>query len=353
LRTIISRNDDCVHRHIVKNDLFDPVIQAFTANGNRYNLINSAVLELFEYIRKSLEGYPPQGVTGGGKDHGEHHPNHFSQITAIAEPMKQNDDQVLEKEEDCFTEDSVDEDNLVAARASASCSQSASANVGNGSVLDPSAVREQSIGLVDYEHDDDDSPTPVSTTSGEPECENSEIPSSSLSANDFVGHEAVDSPKEKRVLTRPDSTYHGPEALKKQRLHTNNQDLSVAMDGRDEVQKLTVKEKQGTLTCNHECSFEDMKEVDVGARVEICVKETDSLALENNLNGNESRITEAGNSSENNTNSSISKEGFEPNKVQIGELNFVKDELIEDKPGNASNELIRGGQHLLAHDSVP
>lgn len=389
LRTIISRNDDCVHRHIVKNDLFDPVIQAFTANGNRYNLINSAVLELFEYIRKenfkslisyvvenysheleridyvdsfqqlklkyeqSLEGYPPQGVTGGGKDHGEHHPNHFSQITAIAEPMKQNDDQVLEKEEDCFTEDSVDEDNLVAARASASCSQSASANVGNGSVLDSSAVREQSIGLVDYEHDDDDSPTPVSTTSGEPECENSEIPCSSLSANDFVGHEAVDSPKEKRVLTRPDSTYHGPEALKKQRLHTNNQDLSVAMDGRDEVQKLTVKEKQGTLTCNHECSFEDMKEVDVGARVEICVKETDSLALENNLNGNESRITEAGNGSENNTNSSISKEGFEPNKVQIGELNFVKDELIEDNPGNASNELIRGGQHLLAHDSVP
>jgi hypothetical protein len=74
-----------------------------------------------------------------------------------------------------------------------------------------------------------------------------------------VGHEAVDFPKEKRVLTRLDSTYHGPEALKKQRLHTNNQDLSVAMDGRDEVQKLTVKEKQGTLTCNHECSFEDKK----------------------------------------------------------------------------------------------
>ena len=167
LRTIISCNDECVHHHIVKNDLSDPVIQAFTANGNRYNLINSAVFELFEYIRQenfkslisyvvenyfheleridyvdssqqlklkyeqSLEVYPPQGVTGGGKDHDEHHPNHFSQITAIAEPMKQNDDQVLEKEEDCFTKDSVDEDNLVAARASASCSQSASTNVGN------------------------------------------------------------------------------------------------------------------------------------------------------------------------------------------------------------------------------
>ena len=167
LCTIISCNDECVHRHIVKNDLSDPVIQAFTANENRYNLINSAVLELFEYIRQenfkslisyvvenyfheleridyvdssqqlklkyeqSLEVYPPQGVTGGGKDHGEHHPNHFSQITAIAEPMKQNDDQVLEKEDDCFTKDSIDEDNLVASRASASCSQLASTNAGN------------------------------------------------------------------------------------------------------------------------------------------------------------------------------------------------------------------------------
>ena len=227
LRTIISRNDDSLHCHIVKNDLFDPVIQAFRANENRYNLINSAVLELIEYIRKenfkslisyvvenysqdlekidyvdsfqqlklkyeqSPKSYPPQGVTGGRKDHGEHCPNHFSQITPIAEPMKQNDDLVLKKEEDCFTEDSVDEDNLVAARTSASCNQLASANVGNGSVLDSSAVRGQSLGLVDYEHDDD-SPTSVSTTSGGPECENSEMLYSSLPANDSVGHEAVD-----------------------------------------------------------------------------------------------------------------------------------------------------------------
>lgn len=389
LRTIISRNDDSLHCHIVKNDLFDPVIQAFRANGNRYNLINSAVLELIEYIRKenfkslisyvvenyshdlekidyvdsfqqlklkyeqSLEGYPPQGVTGGGKDHGEHRPNHFSQITAITEPMKQNDDRVLKKEEDCFTEDSVDEDNLVAARTSASCNQLASANVGNGSVLDSSVVRGQSIGLVDYEHDDDN-PTSVSTTSGGPEFENSEILYSSLPANDSVRHEAVDSPKEKRMLTIPDSTSHGPEALKKQRLHTNSQDHSVATDVRDEVQKLTVKEKQGSLSCNPECGFQEMKEVDVSAREERYIKEGDSLALQNNLNGNESRKIETGNGSEKDTNSSTSKEGFEPNRsnYEIGELNFVKDELNEDKPDNASNELIRGGPHLIARDSV-
>lgn len=38
--------------HIVKNNLFKPIIDAFVANGDRYNLLNSAVLELFEYIRK-------------------------------------------------------------------------------------------------------------------------------------------------------------------------------------------------------------------------------------------------------------------------------------------------------------
>ena len=118
--------------------------------------------------------------------------------------------------------------------------------------------------------------------------------------------------------------------------------------------KLTVKEKQGSLSCNHECGFQEMKEVDVGAREERYIKESDSLALQNNLNGNESRKSETGNGSENDTNSSTSIEGFEPNRsnYQIGELNFVKDELNKDKPDNASNELIRGGPHLVARDSV-
>lgn len=38
--------------HLVKNNLFKPIIDAFVANGDRYNLLNSAVLDLFEYIRK-------------------------------------------------------------------------------------------------------------------------------------------------------------------------------------------------------------------------------------------------------------------------------------------------------------
>lgn len=44
--------DEHLINHVVKNNLLKPIVDAFVANGNRYNLLNSAVLELFEYIRK-------------------------------------------------------------------------------------------------------------------------------------------------------------------------------------------------------------------------------------------------------------------------------------------------------------
>jgi protein phosphatase-4 regulatory subunit 3 len=36
----------------VRNNLFEPVVAAFLANGPRYNLLNSAVLELLDFIRR-------------------------------------------------------------------------------------------------------------------------------------------------------------------------------------------------------------------------------------------------------------------------------------------------------------
>lgn len=39
-------------RHLIRNQLLDPVMTAFWDNGERYNLLNSAVLELVEFIRK-------------------------------------------------------------------------------------------------------------------------------------------------------------------------------------------------------------------------------------------------------------------------------------------------------------
>ena len=46
--------DEHLNNHIVKNNLLKPLVDVFASNGDRYNLLNSAVLELFEYIRKVL-----------------------------------------------------------------------------------------------------------------------------------------------------------------------------------------------------------------------------------------------------------------------------------------------------------
>ncbi|KAI3860710.1 hypothetical protein MKX03_014746 [Papaver bracteatum] len=54
MRIIICRNarDEQLLSHIVKKNHLKPIVDAFVANGDRYNLLNSAVLDLFEYIRK-------------------------------------------------------------------------------------------------------------------------------------------------------------------------------------------------------------------------------------------------------------------------------------------------------------
>lgn len=44
--------DDHLFNHIVKNNLLKPVIDVFVDNGSRYNLLNSAVLEFFEHVRR-------------------------------------------------------------------------------------------------------------------------------------------------------------------------------------------------------------------------------------------------------------------------------------------------------------
>lgn len=38
-------------RYIVKGNLFAPVVEAFIRNNGRYNLLESAILELFEFIK--------------------------------------------------------------------------------------------------------------------------------------------------------------------------------------------------------------------------------------------------------------------------------------------------------------
>jgi hypothetical protein len=63
--------DDFYLRHLIKNNLLDPVMDAFFANGDRYNLLNSAVLEMVEFIRKEnlkvSEGTADDGCESRGQ----------------------------------------------------------------------------------------------------------------------------------------------------------------------------------------------------------------------------------------------------------------------------------------------
>ncbi|XP_061084061.1 serine/threonine-protein phosphatase 4 regulatory subunit 3-like isoform X1 [Conger conger] len=51
MRRIIGLKDEFYNRYIIKGNLFEPVINALLDNGTRYNLLNSAVIELFEFIK--------------------------------------------------------------------------------------------------------------------------------------------------------------------------------------------------------------------------------------------------------------------------------------------------------------
>ena len=51
LRRILGLKDEFYNRYIVKGKLFDAVISAFKENGHKYNLLDSAVVELFEFVR--------------------------------------------------------------------------------------------------------------------------------------------------------------------------------------------------------------------------------------------------------------------------------------------------------------
>jgi protein phosphatase 4 regulatory subunit 3 len=51
-RSLIGTSDKFYCKHIVKENLFGPIVEVFLQYEGRYNLINSAVLELFAFLRK-------------------------------------------------------------------------------------------------------------------------------------------------------------------------------------------------------------------------------------------------------------------------------------------------------------
>ncbi|TYK02946.1 serine/threonine-protein phosphatase 4 regulatory subunit 3A isoform X1 [Cucumis melo var. makuwa] len=182
VRTILSRHDDELISHFIKNNLLKPIIDAFVANGNRYNLLNSSVLDLFDYIRKEnlkslvkyivdsfwnrlvqfeylaaiqslkvkyeqcLEDFGTRGTT-----------------TNVLDPRKRIEERALEKEEEDYFNEESDEEDTATASASATASVSNVQRAQSPSVLcngvpasyPPSSPRPGG-GLVDYDDDEDD-----------------------------------------------------------------------------------------------------------------------------------------------------------------------------------------------------
>ncbi|VDP83618.1 unnamed protein product [Echinostoma caproni] len=51
LRRVIHMKEEFYNRYLIKNNLFRPVIKLFVVNGHRYNLVDSAIIEMFDHIR--------------------------------------------------------------------------------------------------------------------------------------------------------------------------------------------------------------------------------------------------------------------------------------------------------------
>ena len=51
MRRVVGLKDEFYNRYLIRGDLFKPVVEAFLANGTKYNLLNSAMIEMFEFVR--------------------------------------------------------------------------------------------------------------------------------------------------------------------------------------------------------------------------------------------------------------------------------------------------------------
>lgn len=51
LQRVVTVKDEKYIRYLVKEKVIDPVMECFRKNGNRYNIINSAVLHLFDFVK--------------------------------------------------------------------------------------------------------------------------------------------------------------------------------------------------------------------------------------------------------------------------------------------------------------
>ncbi|KAK9673010.1 hypothetical protein RND81_12G140100 [Saponaria officinalis] len=219
VRTIISRNDENLGNYIVKRNLLKPIVDAFVANGDRYNLLNSAVLELFEYIRAEhprpylkylVESFWSQLVKF------DNLPSvHFLKVkyeqslesigTKSAdnvETRKRIEERALEKEEeDYFNEDSDEEDTASASASHAQKVQAQPTNVStpNEPIVSFIFCSSKPGGLVDYDDDDDEDYKPPPKKPTEPSDEDEGTLESLSKKRKLVSKEDTGSGKKQRL----------------------------------------------------------------------------------------------------------------------------------------------------------
>ncbi|KAL0691625.1 hypothetical protein Bca4012_091304 [Brassica carinata] len=175
VRTLLSVHDDHVQNYVVKNNVLKPIIDVFIANGNRYNLLNSAILDLLEHIRKGnatillkyiVDTFWDQlaqfqclaSIQAFKIKYEQCLESAVPQNTADAVDLRiRVDERALDKEEeDYFNEDSTDSDEEDSASASNTKKEEPKPHISNGVAASPASSSPRSGGLVDYEDDEDD-----------------------------------------------------------------------------------------------------------------------------------------------------------------------------------------------------
>ncbi|XP_042458592.1 serine/threonine-protein phosphatase 4 regulatory subunit 3B-like [Zingiber officinale] len=262
MRTIVSCNDEHLLRHIARNNILRPVIEAFIENGDRYNMLHSGVLELLEYIRREnvkvlvlhivdsfwdkLMKFRHLGTIQSLKIKQEQlleNPETKNAATSI-EPRSQTEQRALEKEEeDYFNEDSDEEDS--AAGFSQSRNQHARAKMPNG-IKDHSSFRPGSVGLVDYDDDDEDynPPPKKSDTSTEDDVTFSKIKRRSANLHENKDRKSEPTKKQKLDIRVND----GKAAVSSASASCSDNN---AQSGSNEVDKLAVKVSSKSVVINH------------------------------------------------------------------------------------------------------
>ncbi|KAG2273465.1 hypothetical protein Bca4012_040300 [Brassica carinata] len=181
VRTLLAVHDDHVQNYFVKNNILKPIIDVFIANGNRYNLLNSAVLDLLEHIRKGnatlllkyiVDTFWDQlaqfqclaSIQAFKIKYEQCLESAVPQNTAVAVDLRRRvDERALDKEEeDYFNEDSDEEDSASASNTqkekpdSNTKKEQPNPHISNGVAASPAFSSPRSGGLVDYEDDEDD-----------------------------------------------------------------------------------------------------------------------------------------------------------------------------------------------------